>query len=239
MVVLLFLIVFPLDFVKYQDKKTRVARWLDTATVRRSNKTLAINKIYFLNWFFNIVFLFYINIILIMKKIKISTIIFLSFLTHSAFSQTIEGYKFERFPVKVLNVKKAELNYSSHKLGKEYRIEFTKQYKIGKVDFGGHFIIIRWGAGSGLTLGAIVDVNDGKIYEIPLNEENSYRGTYHDNNNNILYKQSSNLFICYSSKTNEKDENNVDLKYYFYQFDEVTKKFSLLKTKDKTVKRID
>jgi hypothetical protein len=174
-----------------------------------------------------------------MKKIKISTIIFLSFLTHSAFSQTIEGYNYVSYPAKVLNVKKAELNYSSHKLGKEYRTEFAKQYKIGKVDFGGHFIIISWGAGSGLTLGAIVDVNDGKIYEIPLNEENSYRGTYHDNNNNILYKQSSNLFICYSSKTNEKDENNVDLKYYFYQFDEVTKKFSLLKTKDKTVKRID
>ena len=59
----------------------------------------------------------------------------------------------------------------------------------------------------------------------------------------ILYHQ----FITYYPKPqnfmsegkNEKDENNVDLKYYFYQFDEVTKKFSLLKTKDKTVKRID
>jgi hypothetical protein len=174
-----------------------------------------------------------------MKKNKISIIVFLCCFTHSIFSQTIEGYNFENFPTKVLNVKKAELNYSSHKLGKEYRTEFAKQYKIGKVDFGGHFILISWGAGSGLTLGAMVDVNDGKIYEIPLNEENSYRGTYHDNNNNIFYKRSSNLFICYSSKASEKDESNVDLKYYFYKFDDITKKFFLLKTKNTTVKRID
>jgi hypothetical protein len=174
-----------------------------------------------------------------MKKIKISIIVYLCFLTQSIFSQTIEGYSFAGYPAKVLNVKKAELNYSSNKLGKEYKTEIAKQYKIGKVDFGGHFITISWGAGSGLTLGAMVDINDGKIYEIPLNEENSYRATYHDNNNNIFYKQSSYLFVSYSSKTNDKDENNVDIKYYFYKFDEVTKKFSLLKTKNKTVKRID
>jgi hypothetical protein len=173
-----------------------------------------------------------------MKK-KLSIIVYLFLLTQSIYSQSIEGYSFESFPVKVLNVKKAELNYSSHKLGKEYKTEITKQYKIGKVDFGGHFIIISWGAGSGLTLGAMVDINDGKVYEIPLNEENSYRATYHDNNNNIFFKQSSNLFVCYTSKTNDKDENNVNLKYYFYKFDDFTKKFSLLKTMNKTVKRIE
>lgn len=174
-----------------------------------------------------------------MEKFKLSIIVFLCCFTHRIFSQTIEGFKFENFPAKVLNVKKAKLNNDSHKLGKEYKTEFAKQYKIGNVNFGGHFIIIAWGAGSGLTLGAMVDMNDGEIYEIPLNEENSYRGTYHDNNNNFFYKRGSNLFICYSSKASEKDESYVDLKYYFYEFDDITKKFFLLKTKNTTVKRID
>jgi len=174
-----------------------------------------------------------------MKKLNISTIIFLCCLTQHIFSQTIEGFNFEHYPAKVLKIEKAELNYFSHKLGKEYKSAMAKQYKIGKVDFGGHFIITLWGAGAGQTLGAMVDVKDGKIYEMPLNEENSNRGTYHDGNNNIFYVQSSNLFVCYSSKTNDKDENNVDLKYYFFKLDEKVKKFSLLKTQEKTVKRID
>ena len=153
-------------------------------------------------------------------------------------AQNIQGYSFENYPTNIIINQRAKINYSSNKLGKEFKTEITEQYKKGKIEFGGHYVLIFWGAGTGLTLGAMVDVKDGKIYALPLNEENSYRETYHDSDNNILYKAKSNLFICYRPRNNKSDENKVDLTYYFYKWDDTIKKFILLKTKKATVERI-
>ena len=152
-------------------------------------------------------------------------------------AQNIQGYSFENYPTNIIINQRAKINYSSNKLGKEFKTEITEQYKKGKVEFGGHYVLIFWGAGTGLTVGAMVDVKDGKIYELPLNEENSYREAYHDSDN-ILYKPKSNLFICYRPRDNKSDENKVDLTYYFYKWDDTAKKFILLKTKKATVERI-
>jgi hypothetical protein len=153
-------------------------------------------------------------------------------------AQNIQGYSFDNYPTNLVSNQKAKINFSSNKLGKEYKTEITEQYKKGKIEFGGHYVLIFWGAGTGLTLGAMVDVKDGKIYALPLNEENSYRETYHDSDNNILYKAKSNLFICYRPRDNKSNENKVDLTYYLYKWDDTTKKFVLLKTKKATVERI-
>ncbi len=152
-------------------------------------------------------------------------------------AQNIQGYSFDNYPTNLVSSQKAKINYSSNKLGKEYKTEITEQYKKGKIEFGGHYVLIFWGAGMGLTVGAMVDVKDGKIYELPLDEENSYREAYHDSDN-ILYKSKSNLFICYRPRDNKSDKNKVDLTYYFYKWDDTTKKFILLKTKKATVERI-
>ena len=149
------------------------------------------------------------------------------------------GYSFEDYPAVVESVSKSAIDHKSHRLGRLYKTAIKEQYNSGQIDFGGHYITIFWGAGMGLSLGAMVDVNDGKIYELPLNENNSYRGSYHDNNNNILYKASSNLFICYSSQNSVDDEDKVDLTYYFYIWNDTTKEFSLAKTEKLTTKRID
>lgn len=170
-----------------------------------------------------------------MKQVTKTLTIALLLITTSILSQSIEGVKFENYPAKLSSTQKATLNLASNKLGKTYRTAIIEGYKNGKVDFGGHYISIYWGAGSGQSLGAIVDTNDGKIYELPLTVENSNRGA--DSNDNIKHKKESYLFVCYSSQTNDLDYSKMDLNYYFYKFDEKTKRFNLLSTKKKIVKK--
>lgn len=145
---------------------------------------------------------------------------------------------FSEYPAEVETLSKSPVDHQSHEYGKLYRTAIKEQYSANNIDFGGHYITISWGAGSGLTLGAMIDLKDGKIYELPLNEDNSYRGAYHDNNNNILYQANSNLFICYSSHNNPDDEK-VDLTYYYYVWNEDKKIFKLIETNKLTTKRID
>ena len=108
------------------------------------------------------------------------------------------------------------------------------EYARKNVNFAGHYIAVYWGAGAGSTDGAILDIKDGKIYNLPLTYENSYRGSwsYNDNNENIKHFKNSCLYMCYTTK---QIENKIDITYFFYLFDEKTKKFNL---KFKKAKRV-
>lgn len=156
-----------------------------------------------------------------------------------AWTQDILGFSFEKYSSTALSGKKALINYKSHPLGLKYKTVITEQYNKGEVNFAGHYLVVLWGAGAGQSMGAMVDVLDGKIYKLPLSYENSYRGAYHDQNNNILYKKHSHLFICYKSKSNDIDYDKVDLDYSFYRWNEASKLFSLIITKKLTTDVID
>ena len=89
--------------------------------------------------------------------------------TASPSKQTIEGYSFEKYKVEIHSVnEKAEINFSSNPFWKHYRTRISKGYKNGNVDFGGYYIAIIIGCGVGCRLGAMVDIRDGKIYDLPL-----------------------------------------------------------------------
>jgi hypothetical protein len=145
--------------------------------------------------------------------------------------QIIKEFPFEKYPSKISSSKKAPLKLSSHKLGKTYRTAIKRQYTAGKIDFGGHFVIVLWGCGTGCSDGAMVDTKTGIIYSIPIDLNNSYRGGNIEENHNIKYKADSKLFVCYSS--NREDENKLRLDYYYYSFDEKLKKFNLIKKEKK------
>lgn len=164
-----------------------------------------------------------------------------TFLSFTIFvnSQDILGFSFEKYSVKDISAKRTPVNLKSHYLGLKYKSVISEQYNKGEINFGGHYVLILWGNGAGLSKGVMVDVLNGNIHELPLSYENSYRGVYHDQNNNILYKKNSFLFICYKSKANEKDYHQVDLDYSFYHWNERNKFFSLITTKKWTTNVID
>ena len=172
-----------------------------------------------------------------MKLSKIILAIAFVFFYTSIFSQSVGGVKFENYQAKISNRKKANLNLYSHKLGRKFRTAITEGYNNTNVDFGGHYIVVLWGCGTGCSNGVMVDINTGLIYSIPT--EHSYRGVYYDNNDNIRYEKNSYLFYTYETLMNEKDEKKIDLHYYFYKFDEKTKKFNLFSRLNKTVESED
>jgi hypothetical protein len=81
--------------------------------------------------------------------------------------QNIGGFSFYDFPAKEITSKKVTVNLSSHPLGSKYKTAITEQYKKGQINFGGHYIVVLWGAGAGLSLGVMVDVLNGNIYKLP------------------------------------------------------------------------
>lgn len=141
--------------------------------------------------------------------------------------------KFDKYPAKVEKVNKAKLVLSSSSLGKTYKTQISNQYKTNKVDFGGHYVTTYWGAGMGLTMGAMVDIKTGKIYELPMNEENSLNDCFH-NDEIETNKVNSNLFITYATKMTD-DESKCKREIYYYLWN--GKSFKLLKKTEKTISK--
>ena len=164
-----------------------------------------------------------------MNKSKVSLTILLLLLLNTLFAQTIEGVKYESYPAKVSNAKKSKIDYASHPKGKLFKTAITEEYNANSVNFGGHYICTFWGAGQGMTGGVMADILTGKLYSLPLTSDNSYRQTYYNENKNIFNQANSNLFVCYRNEPSAKDPNLVNLYYHFYEWNDKTKKFTLLK----------
>ena len=136
------------------------------------------------------------------KKTRLILTSIILLITINTFCQNIEGIDFKNYPAKQSNEKKAKLNLKSNILGTKFRTMIKHEYARKNVNFAGHYIAVYWGAGAGSTDGAIVDIKDGKIYNLPLTYENSYRGSwsYNDNNENIKHFKNSCLYFLLLSE---------------------------------------
>ena len=148
---------------------------------------------------------------------------------------SIEGINFSKYTAKVEN-SKAKLNLASHSLGKTYKTAISEQYKSEPINFGGHYVMTFWGAGMGMTQGAMVDAKTGKIIPLPLTEENAIRDCAYNDNDNIFHKKNSNLFVTFKCQrvgeyNQSTDTQKIKLTFYYYKWD--GKKFNLISTKTK------
>ena len=159
----------------------------------------------------------------------------LNFLNAQITETSIEGVNFSKYPAKVEN-SKAKLNLASHSLGKTYKTAIYQQYKSEPINFGGHYVMTFWGAGMGMTNGAMVDGKTGGIIPLPLTDENAIRDCVYNDNDNIFHKKNSNLLVTFKcQRIGEYNEStntqNIKLTYYYYKWD--GKKFNLITTKTK------
>ena len=51
-------------------------------------------------------------------------------------------------------------------LGNDRFKTIYKEVKQGKIDFASYYVTASWGCGTGCLSGALVDVRDGKMYEL-------------------------------------------------------------------------
>lgn len=101
---------------------------------------------------------------------------------------------------------------------------------------------VFWGCGAGCVSGVMVDTRDGKIYNLPIDEQ-TYRNFCRSDNDKsndetILFKPNSRLFI--TTSCDEYDIENTSkskqVKEYFINvWNEPKKKFETNKSVSKTV----
>ncbi|SOD18376.1 hypothetical protein [Pedobacter xixiisoli] len=85
-----------------------------------------------------------------------------------------DSLNFERYKVDAQKIPvHAPIDWTSYPEAKDFRTRIIEAYKTDEVDFAGYYVMSIFGCGAGCIMGFMVDVRDGKIYDLPLGEENS------------------------------------------------------------------
>lgn len=114
---------------------------------------------------------------------------------------------FNKFPVKVSSGSKATIDWKSNPNAFRFKTRIVTAYRKD-IDFAGHYVGCVFGCGAGCVLGFMVDTRDGKIYDLPLGEENSC----FDMQDAALYRNYSTLFI--SAVCNRSENSQTYYKGY-------------------------
>ncbi|QNK63481.1 hypothetical protein H7F33_02945 [Pedobacter sp. PAMC26386] len=69
----------------------------------------------------------------------------------------------------------------------------TEGYRTGEIAFGGYYVTVIWGCGSDCISGVMVDVRNGKVYDLPLNEETSFNDCHNSSDFNNDDRLNTNL----------------------------------------------
>jgi len=116
---------------------------------------------------------------------------------------------------------KAAIAWQSYPEARGFRTRITEGYKNGEINFAAHYIAVTFGCGAGCILGFMVDVRDGKIYDLPLGEENS---CFYMEDAAVM-KPDSRLFIAAICK---EEAESTSLNYKAYLWDEEKKTFGAI-----------
>ena len=76
-------------------------------------------------------------------------------------------YTYKDFSVDKFDGKKSLIDYKSNKMGRNYKSAITWAYNEFGLQFGGHYGLARWSNGTNSIQGVIIDLIDGKIYDLP------------------------------------------------------------------------
>lgn len=130
-----------------------------------------------------------------------------------------DSLDFERYKVDAEKIAKhALIDWSSYPEARDFRTRITDAYKTNEVDFAGYYVTSIFGCGAGCIMGFMVDVRDGKIYDLPLGEENSCLFA----DDRAIGRLTSRLFIASICRENMEAKK---VYYKAYLWDEDKKEF--------------
>jgi hypothetical protein len=133
-----------------------------------------------------------------------------------------DSMDFERYKVDAETITKhAPIDWTSYPEARDFRTRIADAYKTNEVDFAGYYVTSIFGCGAGCIMGFMVDIRDGKIYDLPLGEGNSC--FYAEDR--AIGKLTSRLFIAGVCKENLEDKK---VYYIAYLWDEAKKEFGKL-----------
>ncbi|WAC42579.1 hypothetical protein [Pedobacter sp. SL55] len=142
-----------------------------------------------------------------------------------------DSINFERYKVEAEKIEgRANLDWDSYPEAKTFRTRIIQAYSINEVDFAGYYVTSIFGCGASCLMGFMVDVRDGKIYDLPLGEENSCFFA----EDRASYNWMSRLFIAAVCKENLEDKK---VYYKAYLWDEDKKEFEKVEQEKFLVKK--
>lgn len=133
---------------------------------------------------------------------------------------TFEDYKTEYNETD----KKAKIDFNSNQTAKDFKTAITEAYKNDKVNFAGNYIIATWGCGMSCISGAMIDIRDGKVYDLPSDEQSEGIGNSYNSD-----KSSSLLITSFSGYGIEEEK--------YWKWNEANKKFEFIKTVEGKTKK--
>ena len=120
------------------------------------------------------------------------------------------------------NNAKAKIDFNSNPIAKKYRTVILEKYLSGDINFSGTYILITWGCGIACISGVIVNVKDGKVYDLPTDGEWGGIGNlYHAN-------KSSSLLV--TSLSSMPVSEGIEAIEKYWNWNESNKKFEFIKT---------
>lgn len=133
---------------------------------------------------------------------------------------------FEKYPSEYFSwTKKAILDFSSNESAKYFKTRIAEAYTSDHTDFAGYYISVIFGCGASCISGFIMDVRDGKIYNLPLGEENSCLFA----EERAIFNPKSRLFIAGICKESPED---TSVYYISFVWNEEKKVFDTINEKE-------
>lgn len=115
----------------------------------------------------------------------------------------IKQLDFDKFKTEEYNItKKAKLDFSSNENAKYFKTRIIEAYKSDEIGFASYYIEVIFGCGADCISGFIVDVRDGKIYDLPLGEDYYC----YPSEDKAVFEKNSRLFISNICRENNESE---------------------------------
>jgi len=173
---------------------------------------------------------------------KFYFIITLLLINAKSYSQKLEDYTFEKYKTPQFSTaKNAKINYASNPTASGYRTNVSYGYNSAKPTFASYYVTSTWGCGGGCITGVMIDVRDGKVYDLPINEDTSYNGCFSQDiskDDRYKFQKDSGLLItsvCSEISVVGTDKYKDEKEYFIFIWDETKKKFNLIKKIKKIV----
>ena len=117
-------------------------------------------------------------------------------------------------------VLKHVVDFTSNSKGKRYQTIIESKYDSTAINFAAHYVIITWGCGSSCIDGVMVDVRDGKVYNLPSNKGVSDLG------NDVMYFANSVLLkTSFTDTTLKPGTKTRPVKNSYWLWNESSKVF--------------
>lgn len=147
--------------------------------------------------------------------------------------QVVEGFDLMQYPAKAISLeKKSPIKWATNPYKKRIK-EIEEGYEMGEVNFAGNYIIIIWSRGVDTVEGVMVDSRSGVLYKTPFTAANTSNKCQEEDDifDRYLFLPNSRVLVTsVCNKKVQKDTKKINQIFYFYLWDEASKKFSLQKT---------